>query len=378
MADGAGLRLAIVLQTPKDPQSAVYLGYLSIASALQRAGAALEILAPSDFPSVQRFGGRWVPFVYPVAVARWMWRGRRDFDLVMFHSYAGWLATGLRLRAGTPAMVMFHGVEPMYHEELRREAAADGHPLSRRYRMLQELLMPVMLRIACRTANAVVCLNRAEAEYLAARGWAPPQGARVLPHGIPDRFFAPPRTIAAVRTVLFVGQWLPMKGIRYLREAAAILLARHSEMRLICAGTLAGADAVLAQFPETIRARITVLPRVDQARLAQLYGEADAFVFPSLYEGFSRAIVEAMAAGLPIVTTSVGVAADALRDGDNAIVIPKRSAPAIVDALERLRGDAAYATALGTAAAAAADHYRRDVIQQDTIRFILQQAGART
>ena len=378
MADGAGLRLAIVLQTPKDPQSAVYLGYLSIASALQRGGSVLEIVAPSDFSSVQRIAGRWVPFVYPVAVARWMWRRRRDFDLVMFHSYAGWLATGLHLQGRTPAMVMFHGVESMYHAELRREVATDGHQLSARYRMLQEVLMPFMLRIACRTANAVVCLNRAEADYLAARRWAPPQGARVLPHGIPDRFFAPPRTIAAVRTVLFVGQWLPMKGIRYLREAAATMLARHPEMRLICAGTLAGADAVLAEFPDAVRGRITVLPRVDQERLAGLYAEVDAFVFPSLYEGFSRAIVEAMAAGLPIVTTSVGVAADALRDGDNAIVIPKRSAPAIVDALERLRGDPARATALGAAAAAAADHYRLNTVQQDTIRFILEQAGART
>jgi glycosyltransferase involved in cell wall biosynthesis len=376
VSDRRALRFAVVLQTPKDPQSAVYIGYQTLGAALERLGHSVEIVSPADFAVVRRMKGRWVPLAYPVAIASWIHRRRRDFDLVMFHSYAGWLATALRRGRGPRSFVMFHGVEPLYHRELREEAIADGHPLSWRYRLLQEDLMPFMLRIACRTADAVACLNRAEADFLAARKWAPARGARTLAHGVPPEFFAPSRPKQAVETLLFVGQWLPMKGPRYLRDAAVTLLRGESSMRMICAGTLASEEAVLSEFPDDLHGQISILPRVDQPALARLYRDADVFVFPSLYEGFSRAIVEAMASRLPIITTAVGVAADALRHEESALFVPKRSAAAIVAAVRRLHADPAFAARLGGAAALAADEYRLDVTQLRTIDIIMEEAGA--
>jgi glycosyltransferase involved in cell wall biosynthesis len=376
VSDRRPLRFAVVLQTPKDPQSAVYIGYQTLGVALERLGHSVEIVSPADFAAVRRMKGRWVPLAYPFAIASWMHRRRRDFDLVMFHSYAGWLATALRRGRGPRSFVMFHGVEPLYHRELREEAIADGHPLSWRYRLLQEGLMPFMLRIACRTADGVACLNRAEADFLAARKWAPARGARTLAHGVPPEFFAPPRATQAVRRLLFVAQWLPMKGTRYLRDAAVTLLREDSSMCLTCAGTLVLEESVLSEFPQDLRRQITVLPRVDQTALARLYRDADVFVFPSLYEGFSRAVVEAMASRLPIITTAVGVAADALRHEESALFVPKRSAAAIVAAVRRLHADPAFAAQIGGAAAVAADEYRLDAMQLRTVDIIMEVAGA--
>ena len=236
--------------------------------------------------------------------------------------------------------------------------------------------MPLMLRIACRTADGVGCLNRAEAHFLAARKWAPARGARTLAHGVPPEFFATARAKRAVRTLLFVGQWLAMKGTRYLRDAAVTLLREDSSMRLLCAGTLVLEETVLSDFPQDVRRQITVLPRVDQAALARLYQDADVFVFPSLYEGFSRAIVEAMASRLPIITTVVGVAADALRHEESALFVPKRNAAAIVAAVRRLHADPAFAAQIAGAAAAAADEYRLDLVQLRTVETIMDVAGA--
>jgi glycosyltransferase involved in cell wall biosynthesis len=376
MSDRRPLRFAVVLQTPKDPQSAVYLGYQTLGMELERLGHSVEIVSPADFSAVRRMKGRWVPFAYPFAIASWMHRRRRDFDLVMFHSYAGWLATALGHGRRTRSFVMFHGVEPLYHRELREEATADGHPLSWRYRLLQEGLMPFMLRIACRTADGVSCLNRAEEDFLAARKWAPAGGVRTLAHGVSPEFFAPPRAPQPVRTLLFVGQWLPMKGTQYLRDAAVSLLREDSSMCLICAGTLVLEDTVLSDFPQDLRRQITVLPRVDQTALARLYHDADVFVFPSLYEGFSRAIVEAMASRLPIITTAVGVAADALRHEESALFVPKRSAAAIVVAVRRLKADPAFAAQIGEAAGVVAEGYRLDIMQRRTIDIIMEVAGA--
>ena len=376
MSEQRPLRFAVVLQTPKDPQSAVYIGYQTLGAALERLGHSVEIVSPADFDVVRRMKGRWVPFAYPFAIASWIHRRRRDFDLVMFHSYAGWLATALGRRRGPRSFVMFHGVEPLYHRELREEAIANGHPLSWRYRVLQEGLMPFMLRIACRTADGVACLNSAEATFLAERKWAPASGPRTMAHGVPPEFFAPSRSNQAVRTLLFVGQWLPMKGIRYLRDAAVTLLREDSSMCLICAGTLGSEETVLSEFPHDLRRQVTVLPRLDQTALARLYLNADVFVFPSLYEGFSRAVVEAMASRLPIITTAVGVAMDGLRNEESALFVPKRSAAAIVAAVRRLKADPALAARISGAAGAAADEYRLDVMQRRNIDIIMEVAGA--
>jgi glycosyltransferase involved in cell wall biosynthesis len=292
----------------------------------------------------------------------------------MFHSYSGWLATTIT-RGQPRSLVMFHGVEPLYHCELREETARDGRELSWRYRLLQEMVMPVMLRIACRSATGVACLNRAEAAYVSARNWAPRSDPEVLAHGVPPQFFLPLRTPRPLQTILFVGQWLPMKGIRYLREAATALLRANPAMALVCAGTLLSEAAVQSEFPQELRDRVAVFSRVDQSTLARLYRDADVFVFPSLYEGFSRAIVEAMASRLPIVCTAVGVAADALRHEESALIVPKRSAAAMIAAIERLRDDPQLAARLANAAGERAGDYTLADVTRQTIRVIMNAAG---
>ena len=228
-----------------------------------------------------------------------------------------------------PTVIAFHGLEPLYHEALREESEHSGG-LSWRYRLLQERLMPFMLRTACRHATRVMCLNTLEKDYLVRRGWVGADRVDVVFHGVPAEFFLPERPARQARTLLFVGQWLPMKGVGYLRDAFVELAHRHPDIRLICAGTLAPAEVVLADFPPVVRPRVTVIPRLERLALVDVYREADVMIAPSLYEGFGVALVEAMAARLPIVTTRVGVAADALADGESALIIPTRHAQAIV------------------------------------------------
>jgi glycosyltransferase involved in cell wall biosynthesis len=367
------LRIAVVIQTPKDEQSAVYIGYQSLATALEALHHSVAIVAPSDFSAVRRFSGRWTPLVYPFAIASWLRARRDEFDLVLFHSYSGWLATALT-RGRPPALVMFHGVEPLYHRELRAEVARSGGRLSLRYRALQELLMPLFLTIACRTAADVACLNRAEAEYLKSRRWTANGHQHVFAHGVPPEFFLAARPSRPIQTLLFVGQWLPMKGIRYLEDAATTLLAADTTLRLVCAGTVAGECDVQSEFPVGLRDRVRVVPRIDQAGLVQLYREADVFVFPSLYEGFSRAIIEAMASRLPIVCTPVGVAGDALRHEQSALIVPKHDAEALVVAVNRLRSDRALADRLANAAADVARDYAVAAVSQRTMHVIIDAA----
>src|SRR3982750_2780678 len=129
MTDGM-LRFAIVLQTPKDEQSAVYIGYQSLARGLEQLNHSVTIVAPSDFPRLARLSGRWTPLVYPLALASWLGDRRNKFDLVLFHSYSGWMAC-LVGRRRPRALVMFHGIEPLYHRELRAGGRRGGAILCR-------------------------------------------------------------------------------------------------------------------------------------------------------------------------------------------------------------------------------------------------------
>lgn len=350
-------RIAIVLQTPRDPHSSVFLTYQALAAELNRRGHRTEILTPDDFPGAG--AGRWTPIVYPWKIARWMRRQRGALDLVAFHSFAGWLASATHATSNVDVAVAFHGLEPLYHAQLRIEAEASGG-LSARYRFLQEQLMPRFLRAACRGAARITCLNTAERDFLADRGWAPASRIVTVGHGVGDEFFLGD-TITRdrpLRSLLFVAQWLPMKGIDALRDAFTRLARHHDDLRLVCAGTLMPAAQVLSSFPSDVQPRITVLPRVDRTRLAALYRDADAFLFPSSYEGFGLALVEAMASRLPIVTTRVGVAADALTDRRSAMFVPPRDAAALAAAVEELIGNPPLRAQLGEHAHAIAQSYR--------------------
>lgn len=350
-------RIAIVLQTPRDPQSSVFLTYQALAAELERRGHQAGILTPNDVPGSG--AGRWTPFVYPWTIARWLRRQRSSLDLVVFHSYAGWLASRTGATANVKVVVAFHGLEPLYHQQLRIDAAAAGG-LSLRYRVLQEQLMPRFLRSACRGAARITCLNSAERDFLVDRHWAPASRIVTVGHGVREAFFVDGafQRDRPVRSLLFVAQWLPMKGIEALRSAFTQLARRHDGLRLVCAGTLMPAEQVVASFPEDVRPRLTVLPRVDQSRLAGLYRDADAFLFPSSYEGFGLALVEAMAARLPIVTTRVGVAADALADRRSALFVPRRDGAALAAAVEELIADPALRARLGGHAHTVAQSYR--------------------
>lgn len=371
------MRIAVLLQTPRDEHSAVFLAYRALAEQLASRGSSVEIVAPSDLlPSVD--SGRFTPFVYPVLVKRWVQAHLGERDLFVFHSYAGWRAAPICAAAGVPFVVAFHGLEPLYHQALHALTEGNGG-LTRRYRFLQERLMPRYLQRACRHAALVTCLNRTERSEIEQRGWAPPERIRITRHGVGDEFFVTPSTVSAPRRLLFVGQWLEMKGIDALSRAAGRLLASHPDLRLTCAGTLTSASAVLERFDAGARDRIEILPRVDQAELVDLYARSHFFVFPSLYEGFGRALLEAMAAGLPIVCTSVGVAADALRDGHSCLMVPPANATAIVAAVERLIADPLLAAALGQRARGVAEGYRaRDVVREiaDLLSSLVQPRGS--
>jgi glycosyltransferase involved in cell wall biosynthesis len=148
------------------------------------------------------------------------------------------------------------------------------------------------------------------------------------------------------RYVLAVGTIEPRKDLPTLVRAFDQLAAGDARLRLVLAGADGwGAEALTAAVAASPqRDRIVRLGRVDEDDRAALLAGAAAYAFPSLYEGFGLPPVEAMQAGVPVVTTRAGSLPEVCRDG--ADLVTPGDAAALAAALHRVLTDGPHRAAL--------------------------------
>lgn len=172
----------------------------------------------------------------------------------------------------------------------------------------------------------------------------------LVPYGVDTERFrpGPPRGDGVFRA-LFVGHLSQRKGLRYLLEAFRRLAGPGVE--LVLAGPLAvGADAI-APYRGVFRHA----GALGHDELAELYRSADVFVFPTLHEGSALVTYEALASGLPVITTAA--AGSVVRDGVEGFLVPPRDADALASGVERLRADTGLRLAMSAAARRRAEEF---------------------
>lgn len=173
-----------------------------------------------------------------------------------------------------------------------------------------------------------------------------PAKIRVIYPGVAPAFFdAAPRP-APKPYVLFVGTVEPRKNIAALLDAWALLApSLREEFDLVLAGSFGWGDTTVAERLRAAPPGIRYLGYVSEGELPALNAGATAFVYPSLYEGFGLPLAQAMAAGVPAVTSAISslpeVAASA------ALLVDPRSPAEIRAALERLLLSPALRAELG-------------------------------
>jgi glycosyltransferase involved in cell wall biosynthesis len=151
------------------------------------------------------------------------------------------------------------------------------------------------------------------------------------------------------RVVGCVARLVKIKGIRYLVEAMEELVRQDPALRLLLVGDgeeRASLESRIASGPLRARAILTgALPNPSMALAAM-----DVFVLPSLNEGQGRAVVEAMAAGIPVVASDVGGLPEVLDEGAAGILVPPASPAALAAAVWRLFTEPETARSLAGAA----------------------------
>lgn len=154
-------------------------------------------------------------------------------------------------------------------------------------------------------------------------------------------------------TVLTAGRLIRHKGVDKLLAATADARRRQPKIRLVVVGT-GPEEAQLRKLAAELDLDAEFAGFVDHAEMAERYAEADIFAFPTLVDPFGIVLLEAAAAGLPLVASHhAGAAEDLIADPRDGVIIDPSDTPAFADALADLAQDPARRSALGRRAHAA-------------------------
>jgi glycosyltransferase involved in cell wall biosynthesis len=236
-------------------------------------------------------------------------------------------------RTGVPYLIAAHGMaEPwaLRHKAFKKKvytALVEGKNL-RRAACLHALSRPEIGHLRALAPRTPVCLI--------------PNGVNLAPFdGLPDRsaFEAEHPEIVGKFVVLFFGRLHAKKGLDLLAKAIAALAPDHPDLHVVLAGT---DDGALSPFQSAVDSlgvakRVTCVGHVSGEQARRVWAAADAFVLPSYSEGFSMAILEALAARLPVVVTTSCHFPD-LAKADGGIVVEPNEAAVVAglrDLLER-------------------------------------------
>lgn len=258
---------------------------------------------------------------------------------------------GKELRAFGPDVIHIH--EPFSPStslwallEARAPVVATFHSSAERS-WLFDAAAPVLRRLA-RRISVRIAVSQAARTFAERRIYG---SFDVIANGIDvDRFaHAEPAALQPGPTLLFVGRLEERKGFPVAVEAFRHLAVDRPDLRMVVAGDGKERSAV-ASLPPGLRARILLLGSVSNERLPGYHAAADVYLGPALGgESFGIVLVEAMAAGLPVVASRIRGYDEVVRDGVDGLLVPPGDPGALAAATGRILDDPALAERLSLA-----------------------------
>jgi len=222
----------------------------------------------------------------------------------------------------------------------------------------------LICRVLGRFTDLSIAVSRGVRDYLVRQGGLNPTKVRVVANGVDVAAIDAARPGPLVRRELGLPEDVPLiglvgrldhwgKGHKELFSAMAQIRERHPVHALIVGG--GRREAEVRQLAESLGLGGEVHFLGQRRDVPDLLNAMDIFVLPSYSEGVSLALLEAMAAGLPVIATAVGGLPEVVEHDKTGVLIPPRDAEALAAALERLLADPAWARELGDHAR---DHVR--------------------
>ncbi|MGL5061829.1 MAG: glycosyltransferase family 4 protein [Microcoleus sp.] len=298
---------------------------------------------------------------------------KQAVDVIDASTGDAWVWAKMRRTDNIPVLVTrSHGLEHIMHLENLEEARLGNLNLSWKYPLYHGGLRLWEVANSLRDADLSLFSNHRDLEYAVEKLGVNVGRTRVFANGIPEAFlnldFEPtPEAKDSVIRIAVVATYIARKGIHYGVPALNKILARYPQIEVSFLGTGCPEAQVYADFEPSLRDRIRVVPRYKHETLPKLLRGHHIKLFPTLSEGFSVALMDAIACGLAPVTTTTPGPMEVVRDGDNGILVPPRDSEAIEQALERLIVDRSYLEKLRRHAYATAQNYSWQRIARDNL-----------
>ena len=275
---------------------------------------------------------------------------RRKFDIVHCHILHGFHSIAAVL------------MQRIFGKKVIIKVASSG-VLSDLMMLRQSLFGSWMLRFL-RRADRVVALCSQAVREARAQGFVKERIA-TIPNGVDARRFRPASCREHARKrIVYAGSLTATKGVDVLIDAFAGLQPQHAVLRLDIFGSGPLRESLQAKAAQLgLSGHVSFYGEV--ADIERHLNDACVFVQPSLVEGMSNVILEAMAAGLPVVATRAGAAPEIIQDGLNGLLVDAGSPEQIRDAIVRIVSDENFAQRLGQEARSAVEsRYAIDIVAE--------------
>ncbi len=301
------------------------------------------------------------PLTFSLRAHRALRQRLEPFDLVHDNQCLGYGLLALQRRC--PVLATIH--HPITID--RRHAGADAPTKKRSATLRRWYAFTRMQGRVARRLQRIVTVSESARSDVVREFKVAPERAVVVHNGVDPDLFRPLAEVAEVpgRIITLASSAAPMKGLPVLIEAVA-KVATEREVELVVVGKGGDGDALSLAQRFGIEDHVTLMGRVDDLRLVELFATSEIAVVPSLYEGFSLPAVEAMACRVPLVATRGGALPEVVgADGDTALLVAPGDADELALALRRLLDDAALRRRTGEAG-------RTRVLQRFTWRAAAQ------
>jgi len=305
--------------------------------------------------------GKWPARAYAFLLPMIYRRQIRECEALRVEQFSGVIPALVARRFDGVPFVVTYGY---HYGEVARIAGSRLKP--RLYAWLERAAFP-------RAAGVIVTSREMETRLS-----AHPARPRLayFPNGVDTESFAPPPTPRAPSgppTVLYVGRLEEEKNVGRLIEGLALVSQIRPRLRLVGDGRLRDDLETRARAAGIDTDFAGVIPH---GQLPQHFRSADCFVLPSLTEGHPKALIEAMACGLPCAASARGGIPSILEDGVTGLLFDPDQPRDIARAVGRLLSDQAFARRLGERARASAiAHYDAHALLKAEVAFVQSVAG---
>lgn len=233
------------------------------------------------------------------------------------------------------------------------------------YRVFRPLLSLYARKLSARIAVSDVARHTVETQF--------PGHYRVIPNGVDIERFASASPIAELRdgrfNVLFVGRFEPRKGLKFLFRALPEIVRSVPNVRVVVVGGGPLAGYYKGFVPESCRHAVHFAGFVSREMLARHFASADVFCSPALGgESFGIVLLEAMAAGVPIVASDIPGYRTVVRDRETGLLVPRGSPEAIARGVVSLARDAELRRRLAGAARRAVERYSWETVTGEIVQ----------